>query len=122
MEEKIEFKDWEQMFKQDIKDKLIESKKEFDVYKSTGKIVYLQQAGNKLFSVVENFMMLKYKTRVRGYQDLRELVKDNTFDKRLLSKTAQLHYFFYSGTVQGEPDEFADMYLEIYEVMKSRVK
>ena len=118
----IAYAEWSRIYSKDISEKLKESKKEFDLYKSTNRVVYLQQAGNKLFSVVENFLMLKYKTRVMNYQELRNLVKNNTFDRRLLSKVAQLHYFFYQNRTMGEPVEFEDIYLEVYEIMKGRIK
>jgi hypothetical protein len=118
----IKYKDWKDVFKQDIKNKLIISKQEYDIYKKTNQIVYLQQAGNKLFSVVENWLMLKYKTKVSNFQDLRNLTNNNKNDRRLLSKVARLHYFFYQGEIMGEPVEFADIYEEVYEIMKRRIK
>jgi len=118
---KISPDEWESIFVKDINDKIKESKIEFDEYKDTDKIVYLQQAGNKIFSAVENHLMLKYKTRVRSYQALRKLVKNNINDRRLVSKAAQLHYFFYQNTVMGEPQEYEDIYLEVYEIIKARI-
>lgn len=114
-------KEWKRVFNADIKSKLVESKVEFNKYKSTNKIVYLQQAGNKLFSVVENWLMVKYNVRVASYQQLRAVVKNNKNNSRLLSKVAQLHYFYYENRMRGEPEEFADIYLEIYETMRGRV-
>jgi len=118
----IEQKEWVAMFRRDIKEKLKESKKEFDIYKRTGRVVFLQQAGNKLFSVVENWLMLKYKTRVSSYQGLKNLVKDNRNDKLLLIRVAQLHRFFYQNETMGEAWEFEELYLESYEIMKNRIK
>lgn len=118
---KISPSEWEAVFVKDVDDKIKESKTEFDEYKDTNKIVYLQQAGNKIFSAVENHLMLKYKTRVRSYQALRKLVKNNVNDRRLVSKAAQLHYFFYQNTVMGEPQEYEDIYLEVYETIKGRI-
>lgn len=114
-------KDWIKIFRKDIKDKLSESKIEFDKYKKTGKIVYLQQAGNKLFSVVENWLMLKYKTKVNNYGDLKKLVKNDRNNRLLLSKVAQLHYFYYQNEVMGEAWEYEEIYLESYKIMKNRM-
>ena len=117
----IPYNEWRSVYLSDIHNKLIESKNEYNKYKQLNKIVFLQQAGNKLFSVVENFLMIKYKQRVVSYQNLRDLVRNNSFDRRLLSKVAQLHYFYYENIIRGEPEEFEDIYLEVYETMKSRI-
>jgi len=119
---KILKKDWMRIYRKDIKDKLIESKTEFTKYKATNKVVYLQQAGNKLFSVVENWIMLKYKTRVLNYQDLKSLVKDDRNNRLLLSKVAQLHYFYYQNEVMGEAWEYEEIYLESYKIMRGRIR
>lgn len=118
----IDKDEWKEIFIQDIEDKLKESKVEFNKYKSTKRVVYLQQAGNKLFSVIENWLMVKYNSRVQSYQDLRKLVSKNKNDRLLLSKSAQLHYFYYENILRGEPEEFEDIYLELYEIMNSRIK
>jgi len=114
--------EWKAIFKEDIEQKLLESKNEYDKYKETNRIVFLQQAGNKLFSVVENWLMVKYNKRVQSMRDLREVVKHNKHDRTLLSKVAQLHYFYYENVLRGEAEEFDDIYLEIYEIMKNRIK
>jgi hypothetical protein len=115
-------KEWKTIFLIDSRAKLTESKKEFVRYKATGKVVYLQQACNKLFSVVENWLMVKYDVRVQSYQQLRGVVKNNAYDRVLLSKASQLHYFYYENVLRGEPEEFEDMYLEVYKVMKERIR
>ena len=91
---------WKQIFKRDWKSKLEEAEKEFQSYKQSDKLIYLQQAGNKLFSVVENFLMYKYNRRVRSYKDLQVLISNNQDDLYLLSQAVQLHYFFYNADLQ----------------------
>lgn len=118
----VDKNEWRKIFVNDIKKKLKESKNEFDKYKSSGRVVFLQQAGNKLFSVIENWLMVKYNVRVQSYRDLRKVVKNNRVDRLLLSKVAQLHYFFYENELRGESSEFEDIYMEIYDIMKNRVK
>jgi len=117
----ISQQEWKQIFLEDIKQKMSESKNEYNKYKDTKRIVFLQQAGNKLFSVVENWLMVKYNKRVRSFVELRVLVKNNVHDRRLLSKVSQLHYFYYENVVRGEPEEFEDIYLESYEIMENRI-
>lgn len=119
---KIDKSEWKEMFKHDISEKMIESKREYELYKKTGRVVYLQQAGNKLFSVVENWLMVKYNKRVSSYQDLKNLTKDNRNDRLLLSKVAQLHYFFYENELRGEAWEFEEIYLESYKNMSNRIR
>ena len=114
--------EWKQVFRSDIKEKLKESYNEYLKYKKTGKVVFLQQSGNKLFSVVENWLQVKYNIIVSSYQELRDVVKNNKYDRTLLSKVSQLHYFYYQNKLRGEPEEFEDIYLEIYEIMKNRIK
>jgi hypothetical protein len=117
----INNEEWKRIFRKDLSEKLKESKVEYDRYKTTNRVVFLQQAGNKLFSVVENWLMVKHNKRVRSMAELRALVKNNTYDRRLLSKVSQLHYFYYENVVRGEPEEFDDIYMEIYEIMKGRI-
>ena len=113
--------EWRKIFKEDMKQKLKESGVEFNKYKTSRKVIYLQQAGNKLFSVVENWLMVKHNVRVSSYKELRKVVRKNKHDKLLLSKTVQLHYFYYENKLRGEPEEFEDIYMEIYDKMKKRV-
>jgi hypothetical protein len=119
---RVNKREWKQMFTKDCRDKIRESYNEFLKYKKTKKVVFLQQAGNKLFSVVENWLMIKYNVRVTSYIQLRGVVKKNKYDRTLLSKVAQLHYFYYENELRGEASEFEDIYIEIYNIMKRRIK
>lgn len=112
--------EWQQSFKIDIKEKLKYSEKEYNEYKNTGYIIYLQQAGNKLFSVVENWLMLKYNKRVRSYKALLMNIDKN--DKILLTQASQLHYFFYNGDLQMSKEEAEIIYENMLSKMKNRVK
>jgi len=113
---------WEQSFQKDIKGKLTHAQKEFQLYRKTDHIIYLQQAGNKLFSVVENYLMLKYHTRVKSYQQLLLLVENNTYDISLLTQVVQLHYFFYNGELQMDRLTAEKIFILVYNKMRSRVK
>jgi hypothetical protein len=93
-------KDWINVFKEDTKNKLDYGDKEYKMYKRTGDLIYLQQAGNKLFSAVENYLMIKYKKRVRSYQSLLKQIEKDKTDRELLTQTVQLHYFFYNADLQ----------------------
>jgi hypothetical protein len=111
-------KDWKQILRKDIQEKLGESKKEYQQFLKTGSTIYLQQAGNKLFSAVENFLMIKHNTRARNYQHLKQIVQNSKEDKQLLFDAAQLHYFFYNAQLQMETDEAVNFYERVEERLK----
>lgn len=113
---------WKRVFVKDIKIKLVHSKKEFDLYKTTSSIIYLQQASNKLFSVVENYFMLKYRNRVKSYRQLFEMVVHNSKDKMLLIEANQLHRFYYNGELQMQSYEAVELYMRVYNKIKNRVR
>ena len=115
--EKVVQMDWKTKFKKDIKTKFKHALLEFKKYKKTNQLIYLQQACNKLFSVVENYLMLKYKKRVRSYKRLREII--NNKDKDLLFKAVQLHYFYYNSDLQMSRYEAEDGFQVVYRQMKS---
>ena len=113
---------WEQSFKKDISQKVIYAEKEYEDYITTGYMIYLQQAGNKLFSAVENWLMLKYKKRVRSYQELLLMVNNNSIDAFLLTQALQLHYFFYNGELQMSKREAEIVYKNVLRKIKQRVR
>jgi len=108
-------KNWRNLLKNDAKRKLRESKREFEKYNKTSRILYLQQACNKLFSAVENYLIVKYNKRVKNYQDLKAIV--NKRDRMLLTDAAQLHYFYYNGKLQMPESDVIDYYERVYEKM-----
>lgn len=114
--------DWRRNFRQDIGRKLEESKKEFELYRKTGYIIYLQQAGNKLFSAVENHLMLKHDYRARSYGDLYEKVKSNNYDRSLLKSAFHLHRFFYNGDLQMPVYQAEDEFIRLSAIMDSRLR
>lgn len=113
---------WRSVFKKDIKSKLDFGQKEYQEYKITGYVIYLQQSGNKLFSAVENYLMLKYNKRVKSYQELKQIVINNKKDRLLLAQVSQLHYFFYNGDLQMDRDEAEILYIDIRDKLKNRLK
>lgn len=113
---------WKKVFKSDIKEKMKHSRQEFEMYKKTGYIIYLQQASNKLFSAVENYLMVKYERRVRSFSELKRLIGDNRNDKKLLFDASQIHYFFYNGELQMTRDEASFYYRDIYQRMQKRLQ
>lgn len=115
-------KEWRQMFKKDCADKLKASKQEYEEYLSDKtQIVLLQQAGEKLFSVVENWMQVKYSYLVNNYEELKFIARKSDYDTNLLKKTYALHKFFYQNTIKMDADYIEVTYEEVYKIMYQRV-
>ena len=113
---------WKEIFKRDWKSKLEEAEKEYQLYKQTDKLIYLQQASNKIFSVVENYLMYKYNKRVRSYGEVQALVMHNRLDFQLLAKAAQLHYFYYNADLQMNRYDAVAIYQEVKANILARLK
>jgi predicted SpoU family rRNA methylase len=113
---------WKKVYQKDINTKLEYSKKEFDMYENTGYIIHLQQAGEKLFSAVENFLMVKYSRRVRSYEALLDEVKYVKNDSEILTQAVQLHYFFYNAELHMSYTNAEVIYKIVYDKMKARMK
>ncbi|MFT7616097.1 MAG: hypothetical protein ACI8Y7_000926 [Candidatus Woesearchaeota archaeon] len=117
----IDPEEWQQMYTSDIKEKFQESQQEFIQFQKTQRAVFLQQAGNKLFSVVENHLMLKHGKLARSYQHLKEIIKDDTEDRILLADVARLHFFFYQNELAGDIDDFEFLYERTALTVKKRL-
>jgi len=119
---KVVNQSWKNNFRTDVKTKLRVANLEFKQYKKSGSIIYLQQSGEKLFSVVENYLMLKYDYRASSYGDLYKKMKSNSHDLYLLKDSFQLHKFFYNGTLQMPVYQAEDEYIRISSIMEGRIK
>ena len=113
---------WKNAFRRDIESKLIEADIEYSKFRQTNKIVYFQQAGNKLFSIVENYLMMKHNRRVKSYKTLFNLVEHNSHDILLLKEAAQLHYFFYNGELHIPLFEAMNYYNIVRNKIRSRLR
>ena len=105
----------------DIKNKVRESEREYQQYKRTDHLIYLQQAGNKIFSAVENYMMVKYHQRHKSYEKVKEMITDNA-DSKLLVDGAQLHYFFYNSDLQMSRYDAETIFKSVLREMKRRLR
>jgi len=114
--------DWRDKFIVDVKNKLKAANLEFKQYKQTSSIIYLQQAGGKIFSVVENYLMVKHDYRARSYADLYEKIKSNSHDLLLLKDAFQLHKFFYNGDLQMPVYQAEDEFIRISAILEARIK
>jgi len=96
------------------------SKNEFDRYNKTSNIVYLQQAGNKLFGVIENLIEYIEQRDYNVYGQFMKYTQSQEL-KNLLRKAKELHLFFYGGLNEGNPDDIKKVYLDIYKKIKIKV-
>lgn len=108
---------WKDYFRGDIRRKIREADVEYKKYKEGKGVVYLQQACNKLFSAVENLLMVKYGKQEKSFQKILALAMNNQDDRTLLNDSAQLHYFFYN----GETHMLATIAEPLYKKVRERV-
>lgn len=119
---KVKTINWKKGFKQDINNKLAFATKEYNSYTLTDNVIFLQQAGNKLFSAVENYLMIKYNHRVKSYAQILQLVKNNKNDTVLLIQAVQLHYFFYNADLYSDRYTIEIVFKIVMSKMKSRME
>lgn len=112
--------EWKAAFKQDIKIKLMHADAEYKKYKKSSETIYLQQACEKLFSAVENFLMLKY-GRAGNYNELLLYVYKNEKDSALLTTASKLHFFFYNGELEISADGADRLYNSVRDRLKARL-
>jgi hypothetical protein len=110
---------WKSKFSTDIDNKLKASKIEFNNYEDNGRAIHLQQAGEKLFSVIENYLMLKYNKRVSSYKQLSDIAYKNNNDFDLLTQAKHLHLFFYDADVYADRNEMELVYKSVLRKVES---
>ena len=96
------------------------SKEEYKQYKSTKNIIYLQQAGEKLFNVIEGYLSFINKVRIEYFQQARGLIKEKSLAK-LLYDTRDLHRFFYHGTNERLESEANELYQSVLNRIENRI-
>lgn len=97
------------------------SKIEFEEYKRTGDIVFLQQAGEKLFNALENYIQYVQITRYASYYEMHLNVKEKPL-KKLLYDAKRLHQFFYNGELEISKDYAEEEYIRISALLETRIK
>ena len=85
------------VFSEDMKSMLTEADAEYDKFCRTNELIHLQRAGNNLFNIIENHLMLKYGQRERNHEKLFHSTKHGSDDRTILSNVSLLHYFFIDG-------------------------
>lgn len=97
------------------------AEREFKQYKKTGDVVYLQQAGEKLFNAIENYIQYVNRMRYENFYEIQRSIKEKPL-KRLLYDARNLHRFFYNGELEMTPEYAEEEFIRISALMKGRVK
>lgn len=96
------------------------SKEEHDKYKSSGNIILLQQAGEKLFCVLQCYVQYLHQIQTGSFEETKNLVREKAL-RNLLYRARDLHRFFYNEQNEMNVEDAEDLYLEVYQKTKSRV-
>jgi hypothetical protein len=115
-------KDWKKLFIKDVREKFEVALDEFNDYEEKKDLIYLQQAGNKMFSAVENILMLKYGQITGGYKPLLNIVKNNKDDVELLIQAMILHKFFYNSDLFMDKLTIEKTFIIVKNKMEYRIK
>lgn len=97
------------------------SKIEFKEYKATGNIIYLQQAGEKLFNATENYIQYLYKIQSNSFQGVQNIIKEKSL-RKLLYDMKRLHQFFYNAELSMTIEDAEDEYIRLSTILEQRIK
>jgi len=107
--------------KENMKNMLKYSKQEYQQYRKNNNVIYLQQASEKLFSVVENYISFINQIRIEYFQQARKLISEKALI-RLLYDARDLHRFFYHGINEMIEVDAEELYLSVLKRIEIRVK
>lgn len=110
------------LVKQNMLEMLKHSKSEFNKFKSTKNTIYLQQSGEKLFNVVENYISLINKMKIDSFYDAKQLVIKDKPLQNLLFNARELHRFFYHGINEYNIGYVEDLYKDILQKTEERIR
>lgn len=98
--------------KSEIKNVIAKSREEFVRYKRTKDIVYLQEAGNKLYKALGMLVEFIEKKDIKTSKGIEmnrwTLINKGILNERMMSDVVALHSFFYEGV--GEEKYYIRMY------------
>ena len=97
------------------------SKQEYEEYKTTKKQIYLQQACEKLFSALNNYVEIINNTRVSGSPDVKRLVVKEKSLAELYYVCLGLHRYFYTGDYDVDVTFIEKKYLDSYKKLQKRI-
>ena len=107
--------------KQNMLNMIKASKQEFEKYKSTKDIVLLQQAGEKLFNALENYIQFVNKIEAFSFYGIKTIVKEKSL-RDLLYDARDLHRFFYRGENEMNEEDAEDLYVNVKNRIEERIK
>lgn len=107
--------------KENMKSMVKYSKSEYNKYKSTRNIIYLQQAGEKLFNAIENYIQFINKLMVGSFYEIKSLVKEQPL-RKLLYDAQDLHRFFYRGELEMNIIDAENLYKSILIKFEQRIE
>ena len=97
------------------------SKSEFNKYKSTRNIIYLQQSGEKLFNALENYIQFINKIESFSFAGIKSIIKERSL-RILLYDARNLHRFFYKGENEMNIEDAEILYMNVKERLESRIR
>jgi len=97
------------------------SRREYDQYKSSKNQIYLQQACEKLFSALNNYIEIVNNTRISGAPDVKRLVVKEKSLAELYYDCLGLHRYFYTGDYDVDVGFIESKYLESYKKLQQRI-
>jgi len=109
------------LLKINAKEMLKHSKLEYTQYEKTGEIVYLQQAGEKLFNAFSRYLEIKYNVITTNHDDIRMLSTRDQRNFDLMSKMDALHEFFYHGGMSEAHGYAKKTYNEVVKSLENRI-
>ena len=104
-----------------MKDMLKHAKLEFIQYEKTNDVIYLQQAGEKLFNSFERYLEIKYQSIKYRHDDIQYLASKDSNNLVLFSQMNQLHRFFYHGEVEMPTDVAKKIFQSVVQKIESRI-
>lgn len=105
------------------KDMLKESHKEYLRYKAGDGIIFLQQAGEKLFNAFSKYLEIKYSKQLFKHNLTRKYASYNQSDDYLMKIVDLLHRFFYHGESfeDTQRDDIEKEYLIAHQKIQSKI-
>jgi len=98
------------------------AEKEYKEYETTGKTIYLQQAGEKLWNVFGRYLEYRNKRYYDTHQAIREASYQNDKLRSLLQDIESLHHYFYNPDVEVTHEQAKFLFKKSIEKMKNRIK
>ena len=96
------------------------SKEEHAKFKSTDNVVWLQQAGEKLFCALENYIQYLHQIQTGSFEETKNLVREKAL-RNLLYRARDLHRFFYNERNEMNIEDADELYEEVYKKVKARI-